>query len=497
MINKTYRHFSFCDRGTIESACGSGKTLTTYWINNKLMNNLTIIAVPSLFLLSQFYKDWTKQLQLENKQADFILVGSDADCGDVKFQNNGLIITTNTQEITMNIKQIIKRNTINNISFHKLIIITTYQSSDKLISALNQLKIKPDLCIFDEAHKTVGQTGTQFSLLLDDANIEIRKRLFVTATPKIYNGNADDDNMLSMDDKKWYGKKIYTYNTSNAIKDGFLVNYQIVTIYTDDVYVDNMIKQNKYVWYNSKMFDSQLMATGIMILNQFKKQDCNHLVTYHNSVIGSRKFKDLLEKLNESYKLNIKILDVNGDHSMKQRNRIFKEFTDSKLSILVSARVLNEGVNIPIIDSVCFVNPRNSTIDIIQCIGRSLRLYDGKKMAKIYVPVIIDDITKVDENKVFGNLIRILKCLSETDDGINDYFNGTKNGKICDRKLIRHDNCLSVEKAGDIINVNDWMNNIDIKLWHKVDSWEYNYNELVKWVNENQKIPIQQSNNEL
>lgn len=491
MIKKARTHFVVEDRGKIEAACGTGKTLTTYWINQKLFNKITVVAVPSLFLLSQFYKDWTKQMYLENKRASYILVGSDADCDDVKFENNGLIVTTSPQEIADKINHIRKTERISHKSFYRIIIITTYQSSDKLIAGLKLANVWPDLCIFDEAHKTVGQTGKQFNLLLDNANIKIKKRLFVTATPKVYNGNVEDDKVLSMDDEKWYGSTIAVYNTSDAIRDGFLVDYQIVTMYTDDNHINNMVKENKYIWYNSKIVDSNYMATAIMLLNQFKKGDCNHLVTYHNSVIGSKTFRDLLGRLNESYKLDIKLFNVDGNHSMKRRNRIFKEFTESKLAILVSARVLNEGVNIPIIDSVCFVDPRNSTIDIIQCFGRALRLYDGKKMAKIYVPVIIDDIMKIDENKIFGNLIRILKCLSETDANINDYFEAIKNKKICDRKLIRHDNCLSIEKTGDDINTGDWINSVDCKIWYKVNSWKYRYDEIKRWIGENRRSPMQ------
>ena len=155
-----------------------------------------------------------------------------------------------------------------------------------------------------------------------------------------------------------------------------------------------------------------------MLLNEIQNGNCFHLVTYHNSIEKSKLFKRLLEKLNESYGLDIAILNVDGSHSMNQRNRIFKEFSENKLAIMVTTRVFNEGVNFPIVDSVCFLDPRKSTVDIIQCFGRALRLHKDKKIAKIYVPIIIDDIMEIDEKTVFGNLIRILKSLSETDSHI-------------------------------------------------------------------------------
>jgi predicted helicase len=119
----------------------------------------------------------------------------------------------------------------------KLIIITTYQSSNNLIIALNTCHVEPDLLICDEAHKTVGQTTGKFGLLLDDKNIKIKKRLFVTATPKQFNGNIEEFEVLSMNDETWYGQTIYKYNTSDAIKDNYLTDYQIVTMYTDEIYI--------------------------------------------------------------------------------------------------------------------------------------------------------------------------------------------------------------------------------------------------------------------
>lgn len=497
MIRESIMHFRDHDRGQIESACGTGKTLTTYWINKNLFNNVMIVTVPSLFLLSQFYRDWANQMFSENIKAEFLLIGSDADCDDIEYENNGLIITTDIKEIARKIYFVINDKHSNGKRYRQLIIITTYQSSDKLIDALKICKVEPDLLICDEAHKTVGQTDGKFGLLLDDKNIKIRKRLFVTATPKQFNGNVEEFDILSMNDEKWYGKKIHTYNTSDAIIDKWLTDYQIVTMCTDDVYMQNMIDKNKYVWYDKTIIDSRSMATAIMLINQFKKGDCNHLVTYHNSVVGSKKFKELLEKLIEADGVVITVLDIDGKHSMKARMRIIKEFKKSKLSILVSARVLNEGVNIHEIDSICFVDPRISTTDTVQCACRALRLYDGKQMAKIYVPIIVDDMMNIDENKVFCNLIRILKNLSETDNGIKHYFTAVQNGVVCDRQLIRHDNYMSVEKIGENISVDEWMKGIDINVWRKIDSWEYNYNRLKEWVNNNNKIPQYNLSNEM
>ncbi|MCJ7637061.1 MAG: DEAD/DEAH box helicase family protein, partial [Nitrososphaeraceae archaeon] len=375
IIKETVKHFKTNDRGYLSMICGSGKTLTSCFIDDAMKNKITIATVPSLYLLSQFANDWNKQKSLENNKCNFILVGSDADIDEMKYDNNGLIVTTDPETIFNNISVIKKKNTNS-----KIIIITTYQSSNKLIEALIKLKIIPDLCIFDEAHKTVGQLGKQFNLLLDDKNIKIKKRLFMTATPKMYSGTIDNEKVLSMDDEKWYGKQICSYNASDAIKDGHLCDYKIISMLTNDEYIEKVINENKNLLHDRKIIKSQYISAAIMLLNSFKNQDCHHMITYHNTIASSKQFKSLLDKVSEIYKLEISIFQIDGKHTMKERNKIIKEFTESDMGILVSAKVLNEGINIPIVDAISFIDYRSSTIDIIQCVGRALRPHDKKKL---------------------------------------------------------------------------------------------------------------------
>ena len=296
IIRDSILHFSEKDRGYIECSCGSGKSLTSFWINQHMNNKLAIAAVPSLYLLSQFYKEYAVQAFNEKYKIDFILVGSDADVDECEYINNGLLITTDPKEIRDKINRLIGTYKYEGKEFHRIVIITTYQSSDKLINALEG--IEPDLCIFDEAHKCVGGAEKQFNLMLDDNNIKIKKRLFMTATPKIFNGDSEKEEILSMDDEEWFGERISLYNTSDAIKDKYLVDYQIVTMYTDDKYIQKYIEKNNYVCTEElQNEESHYIGCAIMLLNAIKDGMCNHLVTYHNSINKSKKFKNILESL--------------------------------------------------------------------------------------------------------------------------------------------------------------------------------------------------------
>lgn len=169
-----------------------------------------------LYLLSQFYSDWINQLYAENRQIKYILVGSDADVDEeTNYKSNGLILCTEPKVIRRHIKS----------TKEKLVVICTYQSADKLAEASKGIVF--DMAFYDEAHKTVSQKGKQFTLMLTDKHMEIQHRLFMTATPKMYAGKIEDDNIISMDNKKIYGEKIFTYNTGELAQSGRICMNQL------------------------------------------------------------------------------------------------------------------------------------------------------------------------------------------------------------------------------------------------------------------------------
>jgi predicted helicase len=180
----------------IELACGTGKTILSYWIHQEqaMPNGIIVVFVPSLHLLSQFYSDWVNQSYADGYKTNYLLIGSDSDIDDdVKEKANGLCLLTDPVEIR-------NKLTLSRPS-NKLVVICTYQSSDKLCQAVNK-EFSFDFGIFDEAHKTVGQKDKAFSRMLNDNNLVIKKRMFMTATPKI--SSIMDDNILSMDDEEYY-----------------------------------------------------------------------------------------------------------------------------------------------------------------------------------------------------------------------------------------------------------------------------------------------------
>ncbi len=489
-ISKCIEYFKTNNRGYGNIACGIGKTLMSYWVHKTLNPRITLIAVPSLYLLTQFFKEWIFEAEADNYNPEVLLIGSNADYETDKYMNNGLLLTTDDIEIYKKLAFFTRTNNRN------LIIITTYQSADKLIFASDVLKLKYDLAIIDEAHKTCQQDGHQFSLLLNDKNIKIVKRLFLTATPRIYRitskDDGEDNDIVSMNNEKWYGNEIYRYSIRQGIDAGYLCPYQILTLFTDNAYIDNLIKENILV--NCPLLkesNSYYVACAIMIIKSIMENDCSHMVTYHNSISNSKLLSNILETLFPHFKLKVQVYQLDGKSSIIKRNKIIKLFLEHEKSILVTARVLNEGVNIPIIDSVCFVDQRESTIDITQCVGRSLRLYDGKKMAKVLIPYVFDDINNIEDNTYINKMASIIKALYDSDEVIREYFKLDRNGKTING-LIKHkcyfNDDINVVKS-EKINLNKWIDELEIGIWKRVDSFEYMYNKLVKWIDDHKKIP--------
>lgn len=458
-------------------ACGSGKTLTSYWISRRSHSDRTVIFVPSLQLLSQFYIDWVNQSFAEKKIINYVLIGSDADVDEVKYKTNGLILSTDSDEI----KKCIKDNCV---------VICTYQSADKLSEACNKT-IKFDLGIFDEAHKTVGQKNKQFSSMLTNKHLIIVKRLFMTATPKMYTG--ENNNIVSMNDENIYGENIYTYNTGQAITDGRLVDYQVLSIYASNKSIEKDITTNKLVKYKNKFVDMEANYLGIILvlLKKFHDGTINHLITYHGTVSRSKKFSKLLNKINKIiYDNDLLVASIDGSDSMNTRKNTIREFNRADKSIICSSRVLNEGVNIPIVDSVCFVDARESTIDIIQCIGRCLRLCDGKMMAYVIVPIFIENFDDNFDKSKFGNVMTILRALKNTDQGIIEYFKLKANGVVGGRTILAGEVYENISKN---IDIGKWLGDIDVRIWTIVDAWGRSYNGVDQWIKINNRIPSQMS----
>jgi predicted helicase len=480
-VNKAISYFKENNRGYGNLACGSGKTLAAFWIWKNLNLTNAVICVPSLYLLSQFYQEWQRECIALKTNIPFLLIGSDISSVDLDDdRNNGLFLTTDEKQIHEFIQT-------KNAAKSRYIIITTYQSCDKLI--MNSNKGGFDLCIFDEAHKTTGDLNGQFATLLHDKNVKFNKRLFITATPRVYSNIGDDnEEILSMNDESWYGKEIYRYSIRDGIRDKHLCDYEIVTLLTDDTYIKQFIDDNKLVdLWNIKAIPTHYVVSAIMIYKAFKDNICNHLLTYHNTVKNSKLFSDILGKIfkiDEDDTSHVNISQIDGNYSMINREKIINEFRSKSSAILTSSRVMSEGVDIPIIDAVAFIDQRNSTIDINQSTGRAMRLYPDKMISRILVPFVCDDINDLDDGQYFPQIVKIIKSLSDSDESILEYFSTTDKGKKMNDiiKFHSYQSKQTVIKIGTKFNVQSWIDGIKLSVWKKVDHSSYMFQKLQSFI---------------
>ena len=281
-------------------------------------------------------------------------------------------------------------------------------------------------------------------------------------------------------------------------RDEKLTNYQVLSIFATKKEIEKDIKKNKLIKYKSSdisadTLESNYLSIILILLKKINDGTIHHLLTYHNTIINANKFSKLLKDVQKVlYKTNIFISSMSGRESIKVRDKTLKEFYNHKQGIICSSRVLNEGIDIPIVDAVCFVDARQSTIDIIQCIGRSLRLYKDKKMASIIVPIFIDNFDDDFERNVFCNIITIAKALKNSDDRIVEEFLFKTKGiqPFKTHSIFNTENYVNSSKK---IDLHEWHQNINTQIWEIVDSWQSKYDLVNVFVEINEKLPNKRS----
>jgi predicted helicase len=466
---------SEADNGILEIACGCGKTFIAYAITTKLKALRIICLVPSLFLLSQTFAEWIHEDCARNIKRQYLLLGSDLD-SNIHDYRSYYDITTTSDDIKRFLK--IKKD---------LVIISTYQSSPILLEVLNDSLWGPDFLIFDEAHKTCGQVEKHFSVMLK-YEFPLMKKLFLTATPSFYEGN--NENIISMNNKEIYGEVISKFNIGMAIHVKALTNYQVVVAATTENEIKRLINDKKWVFDDEigKIKSDQLYK-AIIIGKTIRQLKCTHILTYHKDIRSTIAFQELLKTI---FKDTFPILQIDGYCSMKKRSAIISKFVNAKISVLCSSQVMNEGVNIPCIDAVCFIDPRNSVRDIIQCIGRCLRVKTGKKMSYVIIPEIVNNMNNDDQSQ-FKDIWTVIRALKNQDTEIKNYIinkiNEKENTKVKLRIINPFIGSRSSESIDTGINIKEWSDKIVLRICHIAEQWEIMFLKLKTYVKTNKKYP--------
>ena len=319
-------------------------------------------------------------------------------------------------------------------------IFSTYQSASVVGAAM-----KPgetfDFAVFDEAHKTAGREGRNFAFALDDKNLSIRKRLFLTATPRhfdIRHRNKDGEfKVQSMDDVAVYGSRAYTLSFAAAAKKGIICRYKVIISLIDKQTVSDFARKHGITLVKQDEISARWVANLIAVKQAVKKVEARKIITFHSRVKmadefaahGSRGIADQLDGYD--------VRHVNGAQSTMERSKIISAFADAPKSVLTNARCLTEGVDIPAVDMVAFIDPRQSRVDIAQAVGRAMRKPRGqttKTVGYVVVPLFAgmderDNLEEAVHGEKFDVVADVLNALQEHDEEFVEIIREIKERK--------------------------------------------------------------------
>ena len=456
-IVKVLDGFQEHDRGKLIMACGTGKTFTALRIAEQQTKpgDIILFLAPSITLVSQSIREWgneaTESMQIHVVCSD-TKVGS---VGDEDANTAGLydiVAPATTDENTL-FANVSRSHTTN----RRTVIFSTYHSLGVIAAAQKLGMGEIALVICDEAHRTTGVTlagaeeSSAFVQIHDNANIKADKRLYMTATPRIYGGQsrtkaqAAQATLTSMDDEKVYGPEFYRFTFADAVEANQLCDYRVLVFGVDESFISRDFQQ---VLGDSDL-DLSLNDAGKIIasLNAMSKkqsqfenfeQDPNPMqsvVAFASRIKESEAFRDSFNQIAHSYdggtEGGIYLADhVDGRNNMLVRSRKLDWLRDSgdECHVLSNAKCLTEGVDVPALDAVLFLSPRSSQIDVVQAVGRAMRKSDstGKKFGYIIIPVTVpatENYEKIVLDRKFNPTFQVLQALKSHDEDFYDTIN--------------------------------------------------------------------------
>jgi superfamily II DNA or RNA helicase len=477
-IENARRHFlaEGNTRGKLIHPCGAGKSLTGFWMAQELGARSVVVAVPSLTLVRQTYKTWLREFQALNEDIEWIAVCSDKTVGKLSQSEQDDIVTSLLElGIVSHTDPLFIADWLSRENGKKKVVFTTYQSGQSLSEGVRRAGFVFDLGIFDEAHKTVGQSAKLFSHLLFDEHITVRKRIYMTATERVFRGSNDE--ILSMDDPEIYGETFEFFSFKEAIESDppVLTDYQVLVLAVTHSemrkYIeDNVLVRTKGVRWDEDV-EASMLASLIALNKAHEKYNIRHTVSFHSSIAKAVAFKENQERLNELGRFpKMTTYHVTGKTSTSERNREIEAFAKNANALITNARCLTEGVDVPAIDCVLFADPRQSKVDIVQAIGRALRISKGKHIGNILLPLIINDenVDVVVKEAGYANIVAVLRALATQDERIVDELKAMP-ASVKEKPLSILQLDIGMKELGSV-TINTLLSEIGIRSWNGIRS---------------------------
>ena len=470
-IENTIKGFETNNRGRLIMACGTGKTFTSLKIVERLFNNWKnlnrqinvsyniLYLVPSIALLSQTIIEWKTQQQFSWNVRTFG-VCSDETAGQEKSKKNRKeqdeLLATMPIPASTDVKKISKA--YKEVKSGINIFFSTYQSIDVISKVAKENGIVFDIAVCDEAHRTIGafkqndDDSSNFVKIHNDLFVPCKKRLYMTATEKIYSSNAKQEaedggwSVYSMDDEKIYGPTFYYLSFGEAVTKQLLTDYRllVLNIRKSDV---AKLKLPESAFQN--LDDASRIVGSLTALSKIPselspdefKLDPNPMkraVAFCSTIAQAKAVAESYNHLADEKCLGKEYMEsqgfiipkaklITGNDNTKEKNKLLNwlrgNIEDGTCHILTNARCLSEGVDVPSLDSVIFMAKKRSQVDIIQAVGRVMRKFGSgneKKYGYIIIPVVINDekltdktLSNSDEYKVVWQVVQALRSHDE------------------------------------------------------------------------------------
>lgn len=494
-INDVSAGLQTASRGQLIMACGTGKTLTALWITERLDSSCTLVLVPSLSLLSQTLSEWTTHA---NNNWEYICVCSDetvnkSDDSIVISVNEIPAVTTKPADIAKFLK-----------TRGRKIVFSTYQSSAQVAKAQKLAGKKFDLTIADEAHRLTGKNDAEFATVLDAKKIPTKKLLFMTATPRTYTPaikqTASDRGVeiSSMDDEKVFGKELHKLSFGQAIEQDLLTDYRVVIVGVTDPQVQELIERRELVSVGGKVeTDARTLAAHIGLAKAVKDYDLKKTISFHGRIKTAQAFAQdfpkIVEWMPDDHKPSGTFWadTITGAMNSSERRILLdklKADIPNQHSLLSNARCLTEGIDVPALDAVAFIDPRSSQVDVIQAVGRAIRRSSNKTLGTIVLPVLIPsdvDAETAVEDSAFKPIWGIINALRAHDEKLADALDELRTN-LGREKSIQDEMpkkvILDLPLQIDALPF-DFASNLNLQLLERTtESWNYWYGKLVSYV---------------
>lgn len=495
------------DRGQLIMACGTGKTFTAIRLAEKFAEQngghaRVLFMVPSLALMSQSISEFSNEIEgpfhayavcsdskvgRERKRG-----GANADLADLRVEDLQLPATTDGAELA-------KAMNANPLDEGLEVVFSTYHSIDAVSAAQAAGVGDFDLIICDEAHRTTGVTladesESNFVKIHDDKCVSGRKRVYMTATPKIFNEDTKFQAsekaavLCSMDDMDTFGPVFYRIGFGEAVEKGLLTDYKVLVLGVSESQVATSFQNLLADESNELAIDDVAKLVGCW--NGLAKRRSGELeasfgddlepmkraVAFNRSIKDSQKiereFEDLVrinlrnrENDDLTDDLGVQVRHIDGGFNAQSRAELLNWLKQEPneegpiCRILTNARCLTEGVDVPNRDAVLFLNPRNSMVDVIQAVGRVMRRAEGKKYGYIILPIAIPDgmstAQALSDNQRYKVVWQVLQALRAHDERMDATIHQIELNASDPESIIVQTVDLAPKKEKDSIGAND------------------------------------------